>query len=64
MTSRRIAPNPRHGGFCLTRAEGTTEPAIALFEALQPDEIVFPDLLVLVFTKAGFYLKWPPQGGG
>jgi len=40
------------GGFCLTLVEGTTEPAIALFEALEPDEIVFPELPVLVFAKA------------
>ena len=34
-TARRVLPDPRGR---------RREPAIALFEALQPDEIVFPDL--------------------
>ncbi len=43
------------GGFCLTMADRAPHPAVALFESLEPEEIVFPGVPAMVFAKAFFF---------
>lgn len=47
-----IAIGADFGGFCLTMADRERHPPVALLEALEAEEIVFPSLPAMAFAKA------------